>query len=75
MSRSRWLQLLRLVFRTRVLLVCFSMALFQTFPVLAYELNHSVVTEENGIFQIKISAIINAPDKHVRQALSDISID
>ncbi len=69
MSRLRWLYVH--VFHKSVLLVCIAATLFQPLSVLAYELNNSVVTEENGIFHIKISAIINAPDKHVRQALSD----
>jgi len=60
-----------LVFHKSVFLVCIAATLFQPLSVLAYDLNASVVTEDKGIFHIKISAIIEAPAEHIRQALSD----
>lgn len=69
MSRLRWLYVL--VFHKSVFLVCIAATLFQPLSVLAYDLNASVVTEDKGIFHIKISAIIEAPAEHIRQALSD----
>lgn len=69
MSRLRWLYVL--VFHNSVFLVCIAATLFQPLSVLAYDLNASVVTEDKGIFHIKISAIIEAPAEQIRQALSD----
>jgi hypothetical protein len=43
----------------------------QSFIAQAYELKNAEVTEENGIFQIKVTATFNAPAEYIRQVLTD----
>jgi hypothetical protein len=48
-----------------------ALVFFQPSFSAAYELNRAVVTENNGIFQIIVSATLNAPAEYIRQVLTD----
>lgn len=71
MLRSRWLQLYRLIYSTRFILVVIFGVLFPPLIAHAYELKNAEVTEENGIFRIQITATIDAPAAYIRQVLTD----
>lgn len=71
MSQSRWLQLHRLIPDTRQILAAFSLTFFQLHFALAFDFNETEVTEDNGIFHIKVSAIITAPAEYIRYVLAD----
>jgi len=73
MYRLRWLQLSRLIYTTRLMLVGNFVLFVQSFisQAQAYELKNAEVTEENGIFQIQVTATINAPAEYIRQVLTD----
>jgi len=71
MSQSRWLPLHRLFVNTRLTLATLSISLFQPQYALAFDLINAEVTEENGIFRIKASALIEAPPDYIRYVLAD----
>jgi len=71
MSRSRWLQLHRLISNTRLTLVALFITLLQPLYALAFDFIDADVTEENGIFRIKVSAVIAAPPDYIRYVLAD----
>lgn len=71
MSRSRWLPLQRFIVNTRVALATLSISLFQPQYAFAFDLIDAEVTEENGIFRIKASAVIEAPPDYIRYVLAD----
>jgi len=71
MSRSRWLLLHRLTFNSRLALVALSLALFHPNCALAFDFTDTHVTEDNGVFRIKVSAVIDAPPDYIRYVLAD----
>jgi hypothetical protein len=72
MSRSRWLQIHRLAPRSRLSLVVLPVILlFQAIYARAFDFTDAEVTEENGVFRIKVSAFIEAPPDYVRYVLAD----
>jgi len=71
MSRSRWLQLHRLVLHSRLTLVALAMTIFQPIYARAFDFTDAEITEENGVFRIKVSAFIDAPPDYVRYVLAD----
>ena len=71
MSRSRWLQLLRFIISSGLTLVVLSITLFQPNYARAFDFIATDVTEENGIYRIKVSAIIEAPPDYIRYVLAD----
>lgn len=71
MSRLRRLQLYRLGSRASFIPIAIPVIFFPLFVAHAYELTRAEVTEENGIFQIQITATINAPAAYIRQVLTD----
>jgi len=71
MSQSRWLQLHRLIPDTRQILAALFITFFQLHCALAFDFNETEVTEDNGIFHIKVSAVIAAPAEYIRYVLAD----
>jgi len=71
MSQSRWLPLHRFIVNTRLTLATLSISLFLPQYALAFDLIEAEVTEENGIFRIKASALIEAPPDYIRYVLAD----
>ena len=71
MSRLRWLQFLWLITNTRSLLASIALAFFQPLYVLAFEFSEAEVTENNGVFKIRVDAVINAPPDYIRAVLTD----
>ena len=71
MSRSRWLQIYTLVLHSRLTLVTLSMILLQPLYARAFDFAEAEVTEENGVFRIKVSAFIEAPPDYIRYVLAD----
>ena len=71
MSRSRWLQLISLTPASRAALVTLPFILFMPALVLAFDFTDADVTEENGIFYIKFSAVIEAHPDYIRYVLND----
>jgi hypothetical protein len=71
MSRFRWLQFLWLITNTRSLLASIALAFFQPLYVLAFEFSEAEVTENNGVFKIRVDAVINAPPDYIRAVLTD----
>ena len=71
MSRSRWLQLYTLVLHSRLTLVALSLTLFQPLYARAFDFTEAEITEENGVFHIKVSAFIDAPPDYIRYVLAD----
>jgi len=71
MSRSRWLQLYTLVLHSRLTLVALSITLFQPVYARAFDFTEAEITEENGVFHIKVSAFIDAPPDYIRYVLAD----
>lgn len=73
MSRSRWLQYSRIAVSSR--LKHLVLILIVSFPLnaLSYEFTDSEITEDDGVFQIRVSAIIAAPAEYVRNVLTDYS--
>jgi hypothetical protein len=71
MSRLRWLQFFWLITSARSCLACTALVLFQPLYVLAFEFTDAEVTENNGIFHIRVAAIINAPPEYIRSVLTD----
>lgn len=71
MSQSKWLQLLRLapLSRTTLTLCCFM--LYLPMWVYAFDFTDAEVTEDNGIYTIKFSAVIEAPPGYIRYVLDD----
>lgn len=71
MSRSSWLLLLRLIFNSRLMLIAVSISLLQPRHAFAFDFIDAHISEENGIFRINVSAIIEAPADYVRYVLAD----
>ena len=71
MSRSRWLQVPRLFVSSRSTLVALSLILCQPIQAQTLDFTEAEVTEEDGVFRIKVSAIIEAPPDYVRYILAD----
>lgn len=71
MSQSRWLPLQWFIVNSRLTLATLSISLFQPQYALAFDLIEAEVTEENGIFRIKASALIEAPPDYIRYVLAD----
>ena len=71
MSRSRWLQLHRLVIHSRLTLVTLSIILFQPLYARAFDFAEAEVTEDNGVFRIKVAAFIEALSDYIRYVLAD----
>ncbi len=77
MSRSRWLQITRwlqikrLIINSRMTLIVFSITLLQPLYPRAFEFTDAEVTEENGVFHIKVSAFLEAPPDYIRYVLAD----
>lgn len=71
MSRSRWLLLHRLILIPGLTLVILSITLFQPNYARAFDFTETHVTEENGVFRIKVSAVIDAPPDYIRYVLAD----
>ena len=73
MSRSRLLQYPRIAGEST--LKPLALILIVLFPLnaLAYEFSDTKITEDDGVFQIRISAIIAAPAEYVRNVLTDYS--
>ena len=71
MSRSRWLQIHRLILHSRLTLVALSISLFQPLYARAFDFTDAEITEEDGVFRINVSAFIEAPPDYVRYVLAD----
>ena len=71
MSRSRWLQLIRLFVNTRLALTALSISLLQPIYTHAFDQIDAEVTEEHGIFRIRVSAVIAAPPDYIRFVIAD----
>ena len=71
MSRSIWLQLKRLVLNSRVTIAALFIALFQPLYAQAFDFTDAEITEENGVFRIKVSAFLEAPPDYIRYVLAD----
>lgn len=71
MSHSRWLQLFRFIINSRLTLVVLTIIVFQSNDARAFDFIDTEVIEENGIFRIKVSAIIDAPPDYIRYVLAD----
>ncbi|MGD2053256.1 MAG: hypothetical protein PVG45_04030, partial [Gammaproteobacteria bacterium] len=71
MSRLRWLQYLWLITSARSFVAGIALVLCQPLYVLAFEFSEAEVTENNGIFHIRIAAVITAPPAYIRAVLSD----
>ena len=71
MSQSRWLRLLRLFPTTRPFHAALFIIFFQPLYALAFDFIDTEVTEDNGIFHIKVSAVIEAPPEYIRYVLAD----
>jgi len=71
MSRSRWLQVPRLIVNSRSTLVVLSLMLCPPIYAQMLDFNEAEVTEEDGVFRIKVSAIIEAPPDYIRYILAD----
>ncbi|MGB5679749.1 MAG: SRPBCC family protein [Gammaproteobacteria bacterium] len=68
---SRWMQWFRLISKAKFIFACIYLAFFQPSLAAAYEINRADVTEENGIFQIRVTAIFDAPAEYIREVLTD----
>ena len=73
MSQLRWLQLFRLIHKTRSTLAAISISLFQPMYAIAFGLIDSEVTEDDGVFSIKVSANIDAEPEYIRYVLADFA--
>jgi hypothetical protein len=71
MSRSRWLQLKRLAFHSRLTIAALFITLFQPLYAQAFDFTDAEITEENGVFRIKVSAFLEAPPDYIRYVLAD----
>ena len=71
MSRSRWLQVPRLIVNSRSTLVVLSLMLCPPIYAQMLDFTEAEVTEEDGVFRIKVSAIIEAPPDYIRYILAD----
>lgn len=71
MSRSRWLQVPRLIVNYRSTLVVLSLMLCLPIYAQMLDFTEAEVTEENGVFRIKVSAIIESPPDYIRYILAD----
>lgn len=71
MSRSRWLQIHRLILNSRLTLVALSITLLQPVYSHAFDFAEAEITEDKGVFRIKVSAFIEAPPDYVRYVLAD----
>lgn len=71
MSRSRWLLLKGLDLDLRLVLAALALSLFLLNYARAFDLTDTHVTEDNGVFRIKVSAVIDAPPEYIRYVLAD----
>lgn len=71
MSRSRWLQTLWLFVITRPALATFLISFFPHPNALAFNFTEAEVFERDGVYHIKMSAMIKAPPEYVRYVLAD----
>lgn len=71
MSHSRWLQLLRFTLLSKLTLIAFAISLIQPISARAFDFIDTDVTEENGIYRLKVSAIIEAHPDYIRYVLAD----
>ena len=71
MSWSRWLQYHRIAAESRHLRFVLALAFCLPAGSIAYEFTDTHVTEDDGIFHIRVSAIIAAPAPYVRDVLTD----
>jgi hypothetical protein len=71
MSRSRWLQVPRLIVNSTSTLVVLSLMLCPPIYAQMLDFTEAEVTEEDGVFRIKVSAIIEAPPDYIRYILAD----
>ena len=71
MSLSRWLQLLWLFVVARPALAAFLISLTPHSNALAFNFTEAEVFEQDGVYHIKMSAVIKAPPEYVRYVLAD----
>jgi len=71
MSGPRSIRLLVPICNARFIAAAVASIFFQPSFSVAYELNRAEVTENNGIFQIIVSATLDAPAEYIRQVLTD----
>ena len=71
MSLSRWLQLLWLFMVTRPALAVLLVSFFPHPNALAFNFTEADVFELDGVYHIKMSAVIKAPPEYVRYVLAD----
>lgn len=71
MSHSRWLQLPGFTLFSKLTLIVFSISLFLPNSARAFDFIDTEITEENGIYRIKISAFIEAHPDYIRYVLAD----
>ena len=70
-SRLIWVQRVRLNSLARLIIAGLVCVFFQPISAVADELNHAKVTEDDGVFQLQFTTIIDAPADYVRQVLTD----
>jgi len=71
MYGSGWLQFGRLVYNKATYLGVILISLFYPPGAMAFDTHVVKVTENNGIYHIKASAVIAAPANYIRQVLTD----
>lgn len=71
MSRSRWLQMYRLVLNSRLAITALLITLFTPLYARALDFTDAEVTEDNGVYRIKVSAFLEAPPDYIRYVLAD----
>ena len=72
-SRFRRVQRVRRHMQAMSMIAVFVIALFQPTSAIAYELDHAKVTQDEGVFHLQFSTIINAPADYVRRVLTDFA--
>ena len=73
MCPSRWLQYYRIVTASRVLRFVMTLAFSLPASSIAQDFTDTHVTEDDGVFHVRVSAIIEAPAEYVRNVLTDYS--
>ena len=73
MSRSRLLQYPRIAGESRLKRLAVTLIILLPLNALAYEFTDAKITDDDGVFQIRISAIIAAPAEYIRNVLTDYS--
>ena len=71
MSGPRSIRLLVSICNAKCIAAAVGAVFLQSSFSLAYELNRAEVTENNGVFQIVVSATLDAPAGYIRQVLTD----